>query len=320
MTVKQIFDLAVKLGIQNDPRGVKGVEKYLDRAKKNHNEAKPEDKEYLDKDRLTNPYSDSRFHTGNLNASVKRVLVGIDIDSSEVLLASQLNERGKKIDLIISHHPLGKSLADLHGVMDMFSEIYHKHGLPIHIAEKITEERIKEVGRGVHPINHFQVIDVANLLGINLMNVHTPADNMVKSYVRKYLDKKEPETLGDLLKVLCDISEYKEAKMRGAGPKIFAGSPNHRVGKYIIEMTGGTSQSNKVYKELSDAGISTVVGMHMRDDAMEKANERHMNVVIAGHISSDSLGMNLFLDELEKKGVEAVPCGGLIRVSRNKKK
>jgi hypothetical protein len=54
----------------------------------------------------------------------------------------------------------------------------------------------------------------------------------------------------------------------------------------------------------------------MKDDARDKASEFHMNVVIAGHISSDSLGMNLFLDELEKKGVEIVPCSGLIRVKR----
>jgi hypothetical protein len=56
----------------------------------------------------------------------------------------------------------------------------------------------------------------------------------------------------------------------------------------------------------------------MRDDAMNLANENRMNVIISGHMSSDSLGMNLFLDELEKKGIEIVPCGGLIRVSRVK--
>jgi len=38
--------------------------------------------------------------------------------------------------------------------------------------------------------------------------------------------------------------------------------------------------------------------------------------VIAGHISSDSLGVNLLLDELEKKGIEIIPCSGLIRISR----
>ena len=52
----------------------------------------------------------------------------------------------------------------------------------------------------------------------------------------------------------------------------------------------------------------------------KKAEENNLNVVIAGHDSSDSIGMNLFLDELEKKGVEIIPCSGLIRISRVKKK
>jgi putative NIF3 family GTP cyclohydrolase 1 type 2 len=85
-------------------------------------------------------------------------------------------------------------------------------------------------------------------------------------------------------------------------------------------MTGGTEPSGKIYQELSRSGISTIVGMHMRKETLEKAGEVQLNVVTAGHMSSDSLGMNLFLDELEKKGIEIVPCGGLIRVSRNKKK
>jgi hypothetical protein len=42
--------------------------------------------------------------------------------------------------------------------------------------------------------------------------------------------------------------------------------------------------------------------------------------VIAGHMSSDSLGMNQFLDELERKGIEVITCSGLTRVSRVAKK
>jgi hypothetical protein len=38
---------------------------------------------------------------------------------------------------------------------------------------------------------------------------------------------------------------------------------------------------------------------------------------VAGHMSSDSLGINLIADIWEKKGVETVPFSGLIRVSRN---
>jgi hypothetical protein len=54
----------------------------------------------------------------------------------------------------------------------------------------------------------------------------------------------------------------------------------------------------------------------MVDEIKEVAEKNHVNVVIAGHIASDSVGMNIILDEFEKRGVDIVPCSGLIRVSR----
>lgn len=320
MTIKQIYELGIELGIASDPRGKAGVEKYLARVQREYDDLKPEDKEYFDVERLTNPYADSRIHFGDSGKPVKRILAGIDIGSAEVLLASQLGERGQNIDLILAHHPVGKALADLHGVMDMTVEVYEQLGMPVHTAEKIMEERIREVSRGVHPSNHYQIIDMSRLLSVNLMNTHTITDNLVSRFVLDYVEQNNPETLGDLLKTLNQIPEYAEARRRGSGPKIFAGAPNHRVGKILMEMTGGTNPSNDVYEQLSRVGISTIIGMHMKEDANKKAGEHHMNVVIAGHISSDSLGMNLLLDELEKQGVEIVTCGGLIRYSRTKQK
>lgn len=320
LTIKQIFDLGLKHGMAADPRGQKGVKKYLADIKKEYEDLKPEDKQYFDKGLLSNPYSDSRIHVGEPNTKVKRILTGIDIGSAEILLASQLGERGKKIDLVLAHHPVGYSLASLHGVMDMTVDLYEKLGMPVHLAEKLMDERIKEVGRSTHASNHYQMLDMAKLLGINVINTHTITDNLVQKFMHDYLKKKAPRTVGDLVKAILEIPEYSEAKKRGAGPRITAGNPKNRVGRFILEMTGGTSPSNKVYNELSRAGVSTVIGMHMPEAAMEKVNEQHMNVVIAGHMSSDSLGMNLFLDELEKKGIEIVPCSGLIRVNRNKKK
>ncbi|MFA6424085.1 MAG: NGG1p interacting factor NIF3 [Candidatus Magasanikbacteria bacterium] len=319
LTVRQVFETGVKLGMAADPRGPKILKKYLDRIKRDYEELKVEDKKYFDKSLLENPYSDSLIHNIDEKTQVKRVLAGIDIGSGEVLLASQLNERGKTIDLVIGHHPIGKALAGLHDVMDMTVDIYESLGMPIHIAEKVMEERIKEVGRSTHPINNYQLIDLAKILKVNLINTHTITDNLVLKFVQSYLEEKHPDTLGEVVEALMEIPEYQEAKHRGVGPKIISGSPRNRVGKFLIEMTGGTNPSSKVYESLSRAGVSTIIGMHMRDDSMNKANEHSMNIVIAGHISSDSLGMNLFLDELEKKGIEIVPCSGLIRVSRVKK-
>lgn len=320
LTVQQIFDLGIRAGIAADPRGPKGVKKYLDRMKKQYDDLKPSEKEFFDTELLSNPYPDCAIHVDDKKATVKRVLAGIDISSSDILLASQLNERGKKIDLVISHHPVGKALARLHEVMEMAVDVYEQDGVPVHIAEKIFEERVREVGRNVHPANHFAPVDVARHLGINFMSTHTLTDNMVDEYIRTALEKRKPETVGDIVETLMKEPEYREAKKYGAGPKIISGGAMHRAGKILVEMTGGTNPSSKVYEQLSNYGFSTVVGMHMKDDAMQKAAESHMNVVIAGHMPSDSLGMNLYLDMLEKKGVEVVACGGLIRVGRNRKK
>ena len=53
------------------------------------------------------------------------------------------------------------------------------------------------------------------------------------------------------------------------------------------------------------------------EEHFKEAKKHHLNVIIAGHIASDSLGANLFLDELEKRGVEIVTFSGLIRAKRN---
>jgi hypothetical protein len=321
LTFKEAYDLGIKMGIGADPRGVKRVKNYLERVKKEFSDLKPEDKKYFDEEKLVNPYhNDCRIHFGNLKAPIKRILAGIDAGVGEVLLATQLNERGQKIDAVVAHHPMGGSLATLHGVMDMIIEMYEDLGVPVHTAEKLMADRISEVGRGLHPYNHYQIIDTARLLGVNLMNMHTPTDNLVTVFLQDFLAKKKPETIGEVMEVLMEIPEYQEAKKRGVGPVIWAGSSKNRVGKYVVEMTGGTNPPGKAYPELSKVGISTVITMHMRDEAREKASELHMNIIITGHMSSDSLGMNLYLDELEKKGVEIIPCGGLIRVSRVKKK
>ena len=58
--------------------------------------------------------------------------------------------------------------------------------------------------------------------------------------------------------------------------------------------------------------------MHAPEDHREEAKKHHINMIVAGHMVSDSIGANLFLDELEKKGLEIIPFGGLIRYSRNK--
>ncbi|MFA6963442.1 MAG: NGG1p interacting factor NIF3 [Patescibacteria group bacterium] len=319
MKIKEIFELAIQIGIDNDPRGRKKIEKILAKRKEEFDELPEKKKKEYDLDRLTNPYSDTNIQfVPDMNKEVKTVLVGIDADPSEILLANELNKQGRKIDLIIGHHPIGKSLANLGDVMDMQIDVMEQEGVPGNIAEKIMEERISQIGRSVAPVNHYQSADTAKLLNIPLVNIHTPADNSVFKYVKEIMDKKKPETVGEIVDLLKEIPEYAEGMRLAMGPVVFSGSEKSRAGKILLGMTGGTGGSEKIYEKLGQYGIGTVIDMHIGEKHREEAAKHYINVVIAGHMASDSLGLNIIMDELEKRGVEIIPCSGFIRHSRIK--
>jgi putative NIF3 family GTP cyclohydrolase 1 type 2 len=59
--------------------------------------------------------------------------------------------------------------------------------------------------------------------------------------------------------------------------------------------------------------------MHLSEGHFKKAKEANLNVVIAGHISSDTLGLNLLLDNIEesaKQDFEVIACSGFTRIKR----
>ena len=316
MLIKEIYNLSMKMGIEADFRGKEGIKKFLERKKEKYEKLSEKEKEEFDKDALENPYLDSRIYHIAQDKEVKKVLTGIDIEPAEILIAKEISG----IDLVIAHHPIGKGLAHLADVMDLQCDVLSFYGVPINIAESLMNERIEEVARGVNKLNHQRTVDAAKLLKVNLMNVHTPCDNLAAKFLKDLIEKKKPERIGDLINLLKEIPEYKEAMKIGAGPKIFVGAPENRCGRITLtEITGGTEGSPKLYEKMANAGIGTVVAMHQSEEHRKEAQTANVNVVIAGHMSSDSLGVNLFLDELEKKGIEIIPCSGLIRISRIEK-
>ncbi len=317
MKISEIYKLAINKGIEADFRGEEGVAKLLERKKEKYEKLSEKEKEEFDKESLESPYSDSRILNIGQDKEIKRVLVGIDVEPAEILLAKEIGG----IDLIISHHPLGKGLAHLSEVMELQCDVLNQYGVPINIAEGLMKESIEEVARGVNSKNHQRTVDAARILGFNLMCLHTTCDNLAAKFLKDEVEKKDNLIrLEDLLNFLKEIPEYKEAVKIGAGPKIFVGNPERRCGKIAMtEITGGTEGSSKLYEKMANAGIGTVVGMHISEEHKKEAEVANINVVIAGHISSDSLGVNLFLDELEKQGIEIIPCSGLIRVSRLEK-
>ena len=322
MTLEQIYRLGIKLGRVNDLRPASVVKRHLDLAKKEFDKLPNDQRSDFDQERLVNPYLDSRYF-GDGQIKVKKILAGIDLTTGEVLLADRLNQKGAALDLLMFHHPVGRALAEgLQDVMKLQVELLNQYGVPLNIAESLMTIRRSEVNRGPSAGNYYKPIDAAKLLGLPVMSAHTVTDNMVATFLKKLIDKNKPKlvTVGDIMELLKDIPEYQMAKANGMGPFILVGKEANYAGKIAItEITGGTEGSKQMYEKLAQAGVGTIIGMHLQETHREEAEKNHLNVIIAGHMSSDSIGLNLFCDELEKKGIEIIPCSGFLRHSRVKR-
>jgi hypothetical protein len=317
--LREIYETAVRMGIDADPRGKAGVEDFLARTRKRYDSLPDHLKAVTDAEVLSNPFNDTRIYVGDPDAEVTTLIGGIDMNTGEVLLADRLREKGVPVDAIYTHHPEGWGLTRLDGVMEVLADIWAEAGVPIQAGEKLIAERMEEVKRRLMPVNYDQAIDAARLLGIPFLSAHTPTDNLVVEYLNRYFEKKKPALIEDVQKALLDIPEYRIAAQKGAGPYLGKSSPGARAGKILVDMTGGTEGPKTVIEKLADAGVGTIVGMHMGEEMREEADKHHIHVVIAGHMSSDSLGINLFLDELERNGVKTIATSGLMRVHRDRR-
>lgn len=317
MKLGEIYKKAIDLGIRNDPRSEELARKDLERARKEFEELKEDQRKEFDLERLENPYADTRLLYGEKEREVKRLLSGIDMEVGEVLLADRLGEKGRKVDLLLSHHPEGRALASLYEVMGMQADILHKFGVPIAVAEGILEGRVKEVQRKLMPSNHTRSVDVATLLDIPFLCIHTPADNMVTTYLQRMMDEQKPFLVKDVLDLLKEIPEYQEGMRNHNGPNLLLGSEKRRAGKIFVDMTGGTGGSKEAFEKIARTDVGTIVGMHIGEDHRAEAEKNHLSVIIAGHIPSDTLGVNLFLDELEREEkLDIIACSGFKRISR----
>ncbi len=317
MKMKEIFEICVEAGISTDPRGKKGIDQLLEKRNTAYKKMEKEEKENFDKETLWNPFDDSRIIVDD-GRQIKTVMVGIDMEGPELLLANELNKNGEKIDCVWAHHPEGTALMGLDRVMALQIDTLSAAGVPINQAEAIMHGRIKEVSEALSAINSERIEQMAKLLKINFMNTHTPADNHVEKFLKELMEKKKPETLGDIIKELEKLPEYKMGIKQKIGPTIFVGSSESKSGKIYVDMTGGTESNKEAYKKLADNGVGTIIGMHVGKEMKQEAEKNHMNIVIAGHIPSDNLGMNLMLDKVEKKAkLKIIECSGFKRVRRN---
>jgi len=241
---------------------------------------------------------------------IKKVLMGVDMDTAELMLAKQLG-----YDCVVSHHPRNTNVDMLDVLHEHFDKL-EALGVPKNKSQKLLEERKTELGYNQHVSNSRRSESAAKLLNMPYMCIHTPTDVIGEAIVQEFLDKKfngKPDTtVQEVAEALEEIAEYKNSARK---PVIRVGSKESFAGKIYVLMSGLTGPGVKILKEYFEAGVGTMVMMHIPEkDAKEIKEQGIGNVVIAGHMSSDSLGLNKLAKEWAKKGVETTMMSGIVEI------
>jgi hypothetical protein len=237
--------------------------------------------------------------------NIRKILFGIDAGVSELLLAKQLS-----YDAVIAHHPQGGTATiNFHQVFRRHIQQMVAAGVHMEEAEKAVKKRLQELEVETHTRNYGHTVDVARLLKMPYMNVHTPLDEVGRRIMAEKINSRvrKNSTVQDVVSALKELSEFKNAVTE---IKIRLGKAENLAGKVVVSHGAGTNGGYEIAKTYFKYGIGTVVYIHIRPRDLEKLKaERRGNLIVAGHVASDSVGINPLIHELKKRNVSVTRIG-----------
>jgi DNA-binding protein len=253
--------------------------------------------------RLKEVPEDSAIYVSGDN--IKKILFGIDAGVPELLLAKQLD-----YDAVIAHHPPGGSAAiNFFQVFKRHIQHMVKAGVPPEEAEKAVKKKLEELEVENHTRNYAHAVDVAKLLKMPYMNIHTPLDEVGRRIMSEQINSRtrENSTVQDVVSALKELTEFKKAVTE---IKISLGEAEHSAGKVVVSHGAGTNGGYEIAKTYFRHGIGTVVYIHISPSDLERLKaENSGNLIVTGHIASDSVGINPLIHELEKRNVSVTRIG-----------
>ena len=262
----------------------------------------------LDLAQLSEIPRDSGIHVRSDN--IKTIMATIDCDVSDLLLA-----RAFKCDALLTHHPEGA--AALHGWQVMRNQIEQmvECGVPIARAEAALQRRMQQVELNSHARNYGRVVQAAQLLKLAFSNIHVPCDIITRRLISEKLERfNAPKSRATVAEVIAALQEFPEQRAAVTEPQVRLGAPDRLAGRVAVAMGGYTNGGVDVLRAYFDAGVGTVLMMHFSEADLREAREQRLagNLIVTGHMASDSIGINFFLDELQRLGLTVTRAGGIV--------
>lgn len=251
---------------------------------------------------------DSAIH--HPGAGIERILFGIDLGAAELAIAKDLG-----YDCAISHHPVGgSSTLRFHEVLERHIDQMTGAGVPDDVAEATMRATIEDRRVLSSMTNYDHDPSVARLLDIPYVNIHTPLDEIGR---RRMADATaelaEDATIKDLANHLRET--FGEFRNAATEIEIRVGKPESRIGKVVVSHGAGTNGGYSVAKAYFDHGIDTVIYIHCRPADAKKLIDEYggaKNLIVTGHIASDAVGINPYIDRLRELGLDVTTFSGII--------
>ena len=254
--------------------------------------------------------SDSEIHVKGRR--LRKVLVAIDVGVGELMLAQNL-----ECDGVIAHHPAGgRARIDGYKVFMRHVDQMKAAGVPANVAAEAVKSKYHALDIQHHPDNYDQTTSAAKKMGLPLLSIHSPCDELGRMMIVESIkDLVEEESVGRLVSTIGSFPEFRRADTR---IEVRLGTPKNRIGKVAISHACYTNGGYDVAKAYFENGTGTLSYIHVSESDLSKlASEKTGNLIVLGHIASDWLGINALLRELEKHDMEAV-CTTDLRVARGK--
>ena len=111
----------------------------------------------------------------------------------------------------------------------------------------------------------------------------------------------------DVVSALKQLAEFRNAVTE---IKIRLGKAENPAGKVVVSHGAGTNGGYEIARTYFKHGIGTVVYIHISPGDLEKLKaENRGNLIVTGHVASDSVGINPFIHELEKRNISVTKMG-----------
>lgn len=238
---------------------------------------------------------------------IRKILFGIDAGVPELLLGRQL-----RCDAVIAHHPQGGSaMLGFYRVFERHIEQMVEAGVPKKEAVQTVRRKRDSLQVENHARNYAHAVSVARLMKMPYMNIHAPLDEIGRqrmvAQVELATDGKPKATVGDVVASLRRLPEFRKAQTE---IMVGLGKSSSKAGKVVVSHAAGTNGGYDVAKAYFKHGVGTLIYIHVSPSDLDRLRADGVgNLIVTGHISSDSVGINPFLSELENEGIEVIPIG-----------